>query len=335
MVPTIDGKKRWIFTAVKGVISGALIYWILRDTNLGEVFTAVRSANMPLLLLAISLDSVGYCLGAYRWRLLLKAQGVHASIHFVLTSSIVGIFFNNILPSTVGGDAVRAYDCWRLGMNKASAAAVVFVDRFLGLVALMLFVFYTLVAFNKLIANLPLSYLWIDLGAAGMLAGMFLVVWMIFIPPQRILTLIANIRLPFSQKLQNVLNKIVNGFLAFRGRKDTLATALGLSVILQINVVLQYYLIAKAFAFPISLHVFFLIIPLAIFIMMIPVSINAIGIRENVLAFFFGMFGVSKPEAIAFAWLLYGIAIFWGVLGGIVYVFRKGACLSEDAKRSP
>ena len=317
--PSIDGKKRRILTVIKCVVSAALICWILGDTSLGEVFTAVSSANIPLLLLAISLDSVGCFLTACRWRRLLKAQGVDASMQFVLKSCMVGVFFNNILPSTIGGDAIRAYDCWRLGLSKACAVAVVFVDRFLGLVALMLFVLYALVAFNQLMANLPLPYVWVLLGAAGM----FVVVWTIFTPSQQISALIGNIGLPLSQKLQNVLNKIVNGFLAFRGRKDALATALGLSLILQLNVVLQYYLIAKALGFPISLHVFFLIIPLAIFTMMIPVSINAIGIRENVLAFFFAMFGVSKSEAIAFAWLLYGIAIFWGSLGGIVYVFRR------------
>ena len=183
----------------------------------------------------------------------------------------------------------------------------------------MLFVLYATVAFHQLIVDFPLPYIWILSGAAGMIV----VIWAIFMSSHQMSAFMENIRSPFSQRLQNVLNKSVNGLLAFRGKKKALVKALGLSVVLQTNVVVQYYLIAKALAFPISLHAFFLIIPLAVFIMMIPVSINAIGIRENVLAFFFAMFGVSRPEAIAFAWLLYGIGVFWGIFGGIAYALRK------------
>ena len=123
--PAIAGKRRWILAAVKWVVSGALICWILRGTSSGEVLAALSSANVPLVLLAISLDSVGCFLTASRWRGLLKAQGVDASMQFVLNSCLVGVFFNNILPSTIGGDAIRAYDCWRLGLSKAWALAIV------------------------------------------------------------------------------------------------------------------------------------------------------------------------------------------------------------------
>jgi uncharacterized protein (TIRG00374 family) len=316
---TISVTKRWTLTSIKCVVSAALIYSVLRGTSLAEIFTALGEANIPLLLLAVSLDSLGYFLMARRWRQLLKAQGVDASMQFVLKSCMAGGFFNNILPSTIGGDAIRVYDCWRLGLSRAGAVAVVFVDRFLGLTALMLFVLYALATFGEVMPNLSLPYLWILSGAAGM----FAVIWMIFMPSQHISARIANFAWPLSGKMRNFLSKIDDGFSAFKGRKDALAIALGLSLILQINVVLQYYVIAKALGFPISLDVFFLIIPLAIFMMMIPVSINGIGIRENILAVFFGMFGVSKPEAIAFAWILYGIGVLWGFLGGVVYVLRR------------
>ena len=78
-----------------------------------------------------------------------------------------------------------------------------------------------------------------------------------------------------------------------------------------------------ALEFPIPFNHFFLIIPLSIFIMMLPISINGIGIRESIFAFFFLSYGVSKPEAVAFAWLVYGITILQGVVGGIVYALRK------------
>ena len=57
--------------------------------------------------------------------------------------------------------------------------------------------------------------------------------------------------------------------------------------------------------------------------MMLPISINGIGLRESVFVFFFSAFGVVKYQAIAFAWLAYGLVILQGLLGGIVYALRK------------
>jgi len=308
-----------MLTLIKCVISGSLIYWILKDSNVGEIFEAVRSANVPLLLLAFSLNFVGLYISVHRWRLLLRAQDVNASFPFLLKSYLVGMFFNNLLPSTIGGDALRAYDSWRVGKTKAGAVAVIFVDRFLGLLALMLFAVGALLVSKQLAANFGFIRLWILLGAVGTL----LLGWIIFMASQQISSFIPKIMFVLSHRLRSLLGTLMSAFLVFHGRKDTLARALGLSMLLQANVVIHYYLFAKALDFSVPIHNFFLIIPLTIFIMMIPVSINAIGVRENALVFFFGTFGVSRPEAIALAWLAYGVVIFQGLLGGIVYALRK------------
>ena len=142
-------------------------------------------------------------------------------------------------------------------------------------------------------------------------------------PPQKISALVNKIRFPFSSKLQAILDKITNAFLVFQGQRKSLISALWLSVLLQTNVVIYYYLIAKSLDFPISFYHFFLIVPVALLIMMAPISINAIGIRENVFAFLFSTFGVLKIEAVAFSWLAYALLIIQGLIGGLVYAFRK------------
>jgi hypothetical protein len=102
-----------------------------------------------------------------------------------------------------------------------------------------------------------------------------------------------------------------------------LVKALVLSMLLQVNVIIHYYLIALALGLSLPFYSFFLIIPLATVIMMVPISVNAIGIRENVFAFFFAPFGILVPQAVAFAWLAYGMVLIQGVLGGIVYGLRR------------
>jgi hypothetical protein len=65
-------------------------------------------------------------------------------------------------------------------------------------------------------------------------------------------------------------------------------------------------------------------VPLALFVMMVPVSINAIGVRENVWAFFFAAFGVAAATGVALAWLDYGLVLLQALVGGVVYAGRRG-----------
>ena len=87
--------------------------------------------------------------------------------------------------------------------------------------------------------------------------------------------------------------------------------------------VLNVYLLARALHVAIPLAVFFLIVPLALFVMMLPVSINAIGLRENVWAFFLVAFGAAASVGVALAWLDYGLVLLQALVGGMVYALGK------------
>lgn len=315
-------RKRWrqlLFNAIKVAVSVGLIYWILHDTSLSEVFTAIGNANVPLLMLAFSLHFIGFSISAYRWRGLLRAQGTNATIPFLFRSYVVSAFFNNLLPSTIGGDAMRAYDSWRLGQSKSDALAVVFVDRFLGILILMFFALVAVLFAGEITSEAPSLYLWVIVGTVGVVV----ISWIMFVPSKGLQKLIA--RLPLPAKISEKLQHIVSAFLSFQGKKGVLFVALVWSVMLQANVVLHYWLISEAMGLGIPWYNFFLIVPLATFIMMIPISINAIGVRESAFAFFFTPFAVASADAVAFSWIVYGMVLLLGVIGGVVYALRREA----------
>lgn len=307
-------RKRLLFTALKWLISLFLIAWILRSTEAGAIGAALFAAVPLWVTLAAALHITGFLIAAYRWQLLLHTQGAHASIPFLMESYIVSIFFSNFLPSTIGGDAVRAYDTWRIGGSKGEAVAVIFVDRFLGLFALMLFALAALPFTAPLTAALPLLNLWVLLGVVGM----GVVSWMIFMP-SRFFALLTKLSLPFPHKVK----QLIAAFLPFQGRRDVLLKQLWLSLLLQANVVIHYYFIAQALQLYVPLYSFFFIIPLATLLMMLPISINAIGIRESAFGFFLAAYGVSTADAVAFAWIAYGLILVQGVLGGLIYALRR------------
>ena len=310
--PSKSVKKQWILTAIKCSVSVVLLHWVLQKTDLSEIFLALRSANLPFLMAALVVYFASYYIRSYRCRILLNAQKVEGSIPFLYQSYMVGIFFSNFLPSIVGGDVVRAYDIWRLGMSKSSALATVVVDRLLGLFGLILFAVSALLISPKLVTQLQLPSWWLF----G-IAVLFSVVWLLC----RRLTLIRF----GSRKLQHLLHRVTKAFGIFSNHQEALVKAFAWSLAVQITVILHYFLIEKALNISIPFGTFFLIVPLATLIMMLPVSINAIGLRESAFVFLLGAYGygISSSEAIAFAWLAYGIVIIQGLLGGIIYALRQ------------
>jgi len=312
-------KRRWVLTVVKFITSAFLIFWILYGTNLREIFNIIRSANIYIILFAYSFAFVGNSVSTFRWKILLKAQGTEASFFYLFKSYLIGLFFSNLLPSTIGGDSIRIYDSWRIGKSKGKAVAVIFVDRLLGFFALVLFALGALVVSRNLTRDLPFLYLWLIPGGGTMA----FVIWIIFAPKHKIPQLITHLNLPFANKIQALLKKILKAFKSFRGNRSALLKALGLSILLQANVVINYFILSKALGLEVPIFEFFLIIPLILFIMMIPISINGIGLRENAFAFFLAIFSVTKADAVAMAWISYSFVIAQGTLGGIVYAFRR------------
>jgi uncharacterized protein (TIRG00374 family) len=306
-------------------ISAALIAWILAKTPFHEVAAAFRSADSRFVLLAIALNPIGYYTSVRRWRLLIRAQGGDAPASFLLRSFLVGVFFNNLLPSTIGGDTVRVIDTARTGVGRAKAVAIIFVDRFVGLLALMLFALIGVLVSGRLTTRDPDLYAWVLGGAIVMALGAGLLFW----PSQRSARLLAWFGARLPRRLHPLFVKATEALLAFQGKGSVLARAFAWSLALQTTVVLNGYLLSRALHVPIPLPYFFLIVPLALFVMMVPVSINAIGVRENVWAFFFVTFGVSAASGVAVAWLDYGNVLLQALLGGAIYAWgRRGAAVS-------
>ncbi|MDE0978169.1 MAG: lysylphosphatidylglycerol synthase domain-containing protein, partial [Arenicellales bacterium] len=109
----------------------------------------------------------------------------------------------------------------------------------------------------------------------------------------------------------------------YRSASSAILRAFGLSVLLQINVVVHFVLIARGVGIMVPVESMFLIVPVAIFVMMLPLSINAIGVREAIFVFFFSLYGVPDFQALALAWVSYGFTLIQGVLGGIVFAVRR------------
>lgn len=302
-------------TLLRLAVSAALIAWILRGTDLREVWGAFRTADVRYILIGVSLIPLGYLSSVIRWRLLLRSQGGDATLGFLFRSLMTGVFFNNFLPSTIGGDAVRVLDTMRSGVGRGTALTIIVVDRFVGLLALMLFAAVGLLAAGGLTERVPDLAFWV-LGGGGAMA---IAAAVLFLPSRRGPDLLARLAARLPGKVGALAGKVAAALFAFQGKGKALAGAFFWSLCLQTLVVINGWVLARALGIGLGLAPFFLIIPLAVFIMMVPVSINGIGVRENVLVFFLAALGVAESTGLAFAWLDYSILLLQAVVGGLVY----------------
>ena len=303
---------------LKLAVSALLLAWIVSRADLGAVVAGIRSAHLGLVGLALGLNVVGWAISITRWRILLATKDAEVSFRTLLQSHLSAIFFNNLLPSTIGGDTLRIYDSWRFGAGKGGAVAVVGVDRLLGFLALLVLAVGALLLAPTLAAGLPYLPLWLGAATAGLLglAGCAL------LPAGRFSWLVDAITGRLPESIQRLLDKISQAFEELRNAPRASMQALALSFLLQVNVILHFYLIAMALELAVPLTGLFLVVPLTLVIIALPVSVNAIGIREGAFAFFLGLYGVSTADALAFSWIAFGLVLLQGGVGGVVYALR-------------
>jgi len=128
--------KRSALVGVKLAVSAALLAYLFSSTDTGALEQRVRSADLLLLAAAVFSYFAMLAIATWRWRLLLETLGVEAPLRRLMSSYLVATFFNNFLPSNIGGDVVRVRDGSRLTGSTTASLAVVGIDRVLGFGAL-------------------------------------------------------------------------------------------------------------------------------------------------------------------------------------------------------
>ncbi len=317
-------KKKNIFFTVKIIVTFGLLYYLLSRTNLVSIWSAFKSANYFWITCAFLLHLTGYLFSILRWQLLLSAQGIKVPLSSLLGSYMVGTFFNNFLPTTIGGDTVRACDTIRYSHSGVKSFTVVLVERLTGVIALVIIATLALFIEIKIVGNIPLIWLSV-LVLLVMISGIVLVIH------PRVAEKIGGIfNLPLLNKIKAKAKEAHQAVIVYKKEKKKFWGNMVYALLLQINVILHYYLISVALGLPIIPMHFFLIIPIITVILMVPVSINGIGVRENVFVIFLSKFGVGAADAIALSWIAYGMVVIWGVIGGLLYALRRTNKITEQ-----
>jgi uncharacterized membrane protein YbhN (UPF0104 family) len=312
--------KGTALTVGKILVSLALLTYLFSTTNIPALVARVRGGDPALLVGAVLLYALMLSISTWRWHLLLRALGCEAPLAHLSASYLVATFFNNFLPSNIGGDVVRVRDSSRLTGSTTTSLAVVAIDRILGFGAL-----YALAAGAYLFGGPMVRGL---VGARAVLLGLgllFSVLAYIFFRPGTTGTLLRTTglaRIPFVRERFEVVQGAVG---VYRARIGTVWAALGASIALQAIVVCYYFAVARSLRIPLPLSACFLMVPLCTLVQAVPISFNGWGIREGLFIVYFAQVGLSKDSALAFSVVGAGLIVLLSLSGAVVWTSRRDA----------
>lgn len=312
-------KKDWLVFAVKFIFSFAIIaYLLLKRTPIKDIGNAISDVDIFWLVLSFSLHALGLLISARRWQILIHAQGDRVPLGFLVQSYLVSNFFNLFLPTRFGGDIVRIWDGSRYSKSLVKSSAIVLVERLTGIIVLLFFAVAASLIRLDMTQKYPIIWIALALGVAGLccIIGFFL-------PLTRSLL---N-KIPdrgFLKKFKNKIFEFRQVVLVYREKKRAFGMALFWAFFLQVNVILHYFLIGKAFHLPIPLVDYFIFMPIVLLVLTIPITLGGLGLREFLYIEIFKLYGI--PDAVAFSFSIIGDVLFTliiGIVGGIIYAFRK------------
>ena len=286
---------------------------------LEKFLSAFSGASATWLVFACLLHIVGFSLVSFRWKILLNAQGVNIAYKKLFSFYIMGAFFNTLLPSTIGGDTVRAIESKKLTGNTTISVMVVIVERLTGLAALVLISAAAL--FIKIFkSTAQLQGVWIFL--AAVVGGLSLLV--VLLHPRVAPSILGLLKKVLPAKIHSWLEQAYAAVNTYYKQPGALLAASGISIIFQLNMVVYYFLLAKAFHQAPDPIDFMLKVPIMIFLLMTVPAINGLGIRT---ASFKGLMKIPAANALALEFIDLAFRIGYGLLGGLLFLFyrRSGA----------
>lgn len=313
--PPFEGAARarrapWSLIA-KTLVTLGLIWLIVDKVEFAEVAARLRQMDIGWLGAACLLMLLQYATAALRWSLILRALEDRLPARKIIEIFLIGLFFNQALPSSIGGDALRIWRGYNAGLPLSRAVSSVLLDRALGFVALFVLAALGLPWSFGLLHDQPLRWLTPAMALAAFVA---------------LALLLMLDRLPHAWRRFRLVRGLAG--LARDGRRVllhpvTLGAMLAVSLASALSVVTVFYALAAALGLDLSILSCLLLVPVVLTVTAVPISLAGWGVREGAAIFLFGLVGMEQHDALAIS-LCYGLlAAATSLPGGIVWLVTR------------
>lgn len=306
--------SRTLVTLLRAGVSVAALAFVFTRIPLRDVAASARGLDPLWTLGAFATVYGAIVLSAAKWQVLLRARDNSLSLLRLTRHYLVGLFFNNFLPTSVGGDVVRAWDAGRDLNDAPEGAASVIAERLIASLGLGLTAAIGL-PFVNAGPQATVAVLIVVVASAG-LAALFLV-------PVRAEAMVRRTMGARFEGVSDWVARTVHGVNAVLRNPRAVASVLALSVAFQALVAFVNHCIFQALGTPVGMAECVVFTSIASAVTMVPVSIAGHGVREAAYAYFFGLAGVAHGVAVAGSLLFFVVVALSTAPGAVLFAVNR------------
>lgn len=300
--------KRALFWFTKLVISVSLISYLISKIGAGNAIGKAITIPPINLLGAFLLLVLQAVLGGIRWRLVVTALDAKLTASKAILITFISLFFNQFLPSSVGGDIVRIWQSRKIGLALPTGVTSVLLERFGNLMCVVTMTIGAIPIWTK-------HFLREDARSAFFAIGLFVVLLLI--------TVLHLDRLPVSWREWRVFRWLAT--LAQDSRAFFLhpfyASMFFISAIAgQLTLAASAYVLAQGLGLSLRPIDFLATIPLVVLISSLPITIGGWGVREFAMVSVLGMLSVPAESALALSLVFAVAGVAVSLPGGLIWL---------------
>jgi glycosyltransferase 2 family protein len=307
---------------LKVSIAVAVTAYVLSRAGLGDALGTLRSAQWALVALAAVFATIAMVLNVTRWRMMISAQGSDAPLTTLVRLYLVGMFFNNILPSRFGADVVRAYGAAGVAAGRTRSVASVVMDRLVGAISVLILGLVAVVVRPSMIeGRLGQSLIVMFVGLVGVLALLMYRSERTGRLRDAVLSL-TDVSV-FGIRLRSRVDAALDAMRSYAGARGLVLRALSISLLANGLSIVNLYLYGSAVGAGVTLGDVAAVAPIILAVGLLPLSINGLGTVELAFVVLFGAMGVPEPISLAIAILRRLVLLGMSLVGGVLYTVKK------------
>ena len=311
--------RRYVILALKISVSIVLLAVLFSRIDAARLWSTAKQASLAWLAAALAIYCVNVAASVWRWHLLLEAQEVQVPVRTLVASFVVALFFNNFLPSNIGGDFFRIADTAKFAKSKTVATTVILADRVMGVIALVLVAAIGATAAGTIHpAAVPIWPVWLW---AGFFAGAAASAPAVLLPDGfgRLLRPLSVIH---PEWVGGRIDNLTAILARFRRHPIRLAQCFAGAVFVQATMVVFYFAVIVALREGVRFADLAVIVPISFVIQMLPISVSGFGVREATFSFYFARIGQPVEAAILMSLVGQAVIMLFSLSGAAVYVSR-------------
>jgi glycosyltransferase 2 family protein len=300
------------------VVTGLCLAYIVWKIDIRRTVHVLVHAQFAYFAAAVAIVVVSVWPMAWRWQKLLDAKGIHDRLGWLTRAYFVSYTAGQILPTAVGGDAVRIYETSRRHPgNGGPVAASVLLERALGGAATLTL---AAVGFALAIGRYDVgAYLWVE--GAFVVATLVLAVLLF---SRRLRPLLARtVPLLRFLRVERPVRAVYEGLHSYRGNVALLFGVFALTLAVQSVRVLAIWLTGKAVGVELSPRPYYVMGPLLFLVLLVPFTVNGLAVRETFFVSFLGNLGVGANKAFATGFLFFFVTIALGLPGLGIFLWES------------